>query len=110
MNHNKKYIAKKFRVLDKYIDLILTGLKKSTIRYGIVLVKDKFVTIESNKREIIVKISKIDYSKLFDDLDEKDAVNDGFKSLSELREKLKTFYPQISTDDPITIINFEKVR
>ena len=86
------------------------GLKKSTIRYGIVLVKDKFVPIESNKREIIVKVSKVDYSKSFEDLDEKDAINDGFKSLSELRAKLKSFYPNISINDPITIITFENVR
>ena len=109
MEYNKKHIVKKIRVLDEYIDLILKNTKKSTIRQGIVIIKNKLILIEYNKRKILVKITKIDYSKRFGDLNENYAITDGFKSLSDLKNQLKSFYPDISKKDPITIINFEKV-
>lgn len=104
----KKYIAKRIKLLDRFLDLVIQGRKTSTIRYGLVFVTDNYIPLVSSKRTVVVRITKIDYSKNYGDLDEKDAKEDGFNSLSELKSQLERFYPNISADDPITIISFVK--
>lgn len=104
----KKYVAKRIKLLDPFLDLVIQSKKTSTIRYGLVFVTDNYIPLVSSKRTVMVKITKIDYSKKYGDLDEKNAQQDGFSALSELKTQLERFYPNISADDPITIIYFVK--
>lgn len=106
MNKVKKYVAKRIKLLDQFLDLVIQGKKTSTIRYGLVFVTDNYISLVSSSRTQMVRITKIEYDKKYGDLDEKIAQQDGFSSLSELKTQLERFYPDISVDDPITIINF----
>lgn len=108
MDKTRKYVAKRIKLLDKFLDLVLKGKKKTTIRYGYVFLTDNYIPLVSNSRTLRVRITKIDYSKKYGDLDEKDAKQDGFNSLSELKSQMERFYPSISANDPITIISFIK--
>jgi hypothetical protein len=109
MEKARKYVAKRIKLLDEFIDLVLDGKKVSTIRYGFVFITDVLMPLVSERRELIVKILSIDYSKCYGDLDEKDARNDGFNSLNDLKRQINKIYPYINEKDPITIINFKKV-
>lgn len=103
----KKYSTKTIRLLDKFMDLVISGKKTSTIRYGLVFISDSPVALMSRKRTIMVDVTHLDYSKRYKDLTEKDAHADGFESLESLKREIEKFYPQISQDDQITIIRFE---
>jgi len=108
MDQVKKYVARRIKLLDHFINLVIQGKKTSTIRYGLVFVTNNYIPLVSNNRTVMVRITNIDYSKKYGDLDEKDAQQDGFNSLLEMKEQLERFYPNISVNDPLTIISFVK--
>lgn len=104
----KKYTTNKIKILDKFLEAVIRGDKKSTIRYGLVFITENPITLASRNRSEKVKITKVDYSKVYGDLTEEDAKADGFETLGELKETLKRFYPGISDNDPLTIFFFEE--
>lgn len=107
MKEMKKYTAKKLRLVDRFFDLVVTKKKISTIRYGLVFFEDIALPLESNKSNITVEITKIDYSKTYIDLTDEDAKNDGFMNLNELKDELNKFYKNLVDTDRITIIYFK---
>lgn len=108
MSEVKNYVVKRIKLLDRFLDLVIQNKKKSTIRYGRVFVANNDIPLVSDRRTVMVRITKVDHSKKYGDLDEKDAQRDGFSSLSKLKAQLERIYPNISADDPITIISFVK--
>ncbi len=94
----------------KYIDDILSGRKKATIRLGKWRPKFDEVIFHGGGRPFaIAKITKVEYKKV-NELTEEDAKMDGFGSLKELLSDLKKVYPNLREDDYVTIIHFEVLK
>ena len=109
-NKVRKYVAKSISLKDIYYDLVLAKKKTSTIRYGYVLFNDIETTLTfGSKPTLNVVIKKLDYSKTYGTIDNKDAEKDGYKSLEELKNDIKKYYPEIKEDSPLTIIHFDIV-
>lgn len=107
MKKYASYIARDLKLSAKYLELVLSGKKTSTIRRKFVLFSEVVIPIISAGKQILVKIEKLDYSKTFADLTDEDARSDGFDSIEILRSELKNFYTDITDDYPMTIIHFK---
>lgn len=98
----------------QYVEPILKGEKKTTIRKGIKLnlIKDRQET--GNIVELVsegeffarAKITKVIVKRL-DELTEDDAVIDGFQNLEELTEALQDIYGEVNESDLVTVIHFD---
>jgi hypothetical protein len=94
---------------DEYFDLVNNGIKTSTIRYkrrNYNIGECKFYS-DTTDKTTIVKIKEIQY-KIMSDLTEQDAIQDGFRSLAELKGALLRFYPNATDSDEITKVIFSK--
>jgi len=100
----------------KYKPFILSGEKEWTIRKGdrrkrmkigaIHKCKTSMFTIEFFAR---IRIKKL-IVKRFDELDEKDAKDDLFDSVEEMKEELQRLNGEITDNTLMTKINFELVK
>lgn len=89
-----------------YLPLVTSGRKRSTIRAGAKRGTVGPAELVSGARTIPIQITDI-VVKRFADLNEQDARLDGFETLDELRQTLNGFYPDMGTDDPVSILYFE---
>lgn len=90
----------------EYIESIIGGTKKTTIRKGI----KKYwgiVSFTSNNTVFAEALIKNVVVKRLKNFDERDAVLDGFESLNELRSALRNIYGEVGEDDFFSIIYFE---
>jgi hypothetical protein len=93
----------------RYVDLILSGRKRSTIRLGNLYVKGKYIKAVSSGRVVaVVQVERVVHKKVKDITDE-DARLDGFKGLPELFRELRSIYGDFLLDDDVTIITFSLV-
>ncbi len=104
------YIGRHLMIQGKYLDLILSGKKVTTIRYGIVKPKFQEVIIHSAGKVIGKAIIKRVVYKKVKDLTDEDAQKDGFSNKQELVRELKKTYPDLRFSDYVTIIEFELVQ
>ncbi len=94
----------------EFADMLLRGVKRSTIRLGIVIPKYDEVIVHSGGRPIAkARIAGVRYKKVHELADE-DAKLDGFGGLGELLDALERTYKGISMDDDVTVIELEVVR
>ncbi|NPA97568.1 MAG: ASCH domain-containing protein [Crenarchaeota archaeon] len=95
-------------VKGRFVDLILSGRKRSTIRLGKVIPRYSEVIIHGGGRPIAkARIVRVVHKKVRE-LTEEDARKDGYESLDELLKDLERVYGRkISPDDTVTIIEFE---
>ncbi|MEM2708480.1 MAG: ASCH domain-containing protein [Candidatus Methanomethylicia archaeon] len=102
--------GKVLRFKGRFKEDILSGRKTTTIRKYSKLKPGEVVKIEVGG-EIIGKaeIKKI-IRKEFRDLTVKDALNDGFKSLHELKKTLCLLYGKICENESLYIIEFKLIR
>ena len=114
-NENGKYILIQIETIksptiieidDDYIDLIRTGEKSTTIRMGKRDYKTGLSIFFSEKRSIILEITAIEY-QMFSEINESDAIKDGFNSLNELVDNLHVYYPALNKTDIVTIVSFK---
>jgi len=93
-----------------YLNSVLSGRKRTTIRLGIVTPRTPRVYLECNGKIYgELYIESTEYVK-FSELTEKDAVRDGFNSLEELKDALKNIYTNLSGGDWVTIIHFRLIE
>ncbi|OYT57575.1 MAG: ASCH domain-containing protein [Desulfurococcales archaeon ex4484_217_2] len=93
-------------VKGEYVDLILKGVKKSTIRLGIIKPKYNEIMIHGGGKPIaLAKITNVKYKRI-NELTDEDARKDGFPSLKVLLKELKKSYGEIRPNDIVTIIEF----
>lgn len=112
MKNNLKVIrlGKILCIKKKYLKLILSGEKTTTIRRGIIKPKHKRVYLHSGGKIVgELEIKSVRYLTV-GDLTEKDARRDGFKDKEELLNGLRKFYPDLNEDDYITILEFKLVK
>ncbi len=110
MKSRIRYLGRHLMIKGEYADLILKGLKKATIRVGIIKPRYDEVIIHSGGRPIAkIRIKRVRYKKV-KELDDQDARLDGFKNRRELLENLKRVYGKILDDDIVTIIEYEVIQ
>ncbi|HID08289.1 MAG TPA: ASCH domain-containing protein, partial [Armatimonadetes bacterium] len=109
-NEKVRYIGRSLMIRGKYAKKILEGIKRTTIRRGIVRPKYDEVIIHSGGKPICrARIIRVDHKKL-KELTNYDAVKDGFGDLLELLEELDRLYGEIDPNEWITIIEFKVVE
>lgn len=102
-------IGKKLMMKGEFVELVLKGVKKTTIRLGLVKPKHKIVILHGGGKDVAkVRITKVEHKRV-KDLTEADARRDGFNSLEELLQALKRMYGAVDPNEPVTIISFEVV-
>lgn len=105
-----KFLGRHVMIKGEYIDLILRGLKTSTIRLGKVKPKYDEVILHGGGRPIAkVRIKRVVRKKV-KELTDADAIKDGFKCLEELLAALRKTYGDVRADDYVTIIEFEVLK
>ncbi|MCD6196101.1 MAG: ASCH domain-containing protein [Staphylothermus sp.] len=109
-NREKKFIGRHLMVKGKYVEDILTGKKKATIRKGIVIPKYEEIIVHGGGKPVAkIKVTKVTHKKL-NELTNEDALKDGFKNKKELIKELKRVYPELTDNDWVTIIEFDLVQ
>ena len=95
---------------EEYVNLILSGRKKSTVRKGIKSYETgKIVYLKASSRPFAkARITKA-VVKRVGELSDEDARMDGFENREELLEALKKIYGRISDSDIVTVVRFELV-
>ena len=95
----------------KYVQKILSGKKRATIRRGIRQVKpgDVVVLTADNKPFATAQIVRVSLKRV-SELTNADARKDGYRSVQRLKHELRRFYPKLGDDDIVTIIEFEVDR
>ncbi len=98
---------KKLKFKEEYIPLILAGRKRTTIRLEKKYEVGDIVYISDTKGNIIAKaeITRVIAKKL-SELNENDAIRDGFMSIEELKNALTEIYGYISDDREVYIYFF----
>ncbi len=90
-----------------YVEKLLSGEKKATIRRGIVKPKYDEITIHAGGRPVAkAKIIRVYYKKLHE-LGDYEAKLEGYNSREQLIEELKRVYKGIRDNEYVTIIEFE---
>ncbi len=94
----------------KFVGMILEGKKRSTIRKGIKIYKRGVVVELTADGEPFgeARITRV-VVKRVSELDDLDAIMDGFTSKEELLDELKRIYGSIDEDEFVTVIHFEFV-
>jgi len=95
----------------KYLDKLLQGSKLATIRVGKVGYREGDVVLVYCGglllgRARIVRVAR----KALKDLDEGDAIKDGFSSVDELLRALRSHYSRLGKNTPLTLLEFEWVE
>lgn len=98
-------------VKGRFVDLILSGKKTTTIRLGRVVPKHDEIIIHGGGRPIAkAKIKRVVYKRVRE-LSEEDARKDGYNSLEELLQDLENVYGRrVYPDDIVTIVEFEVIQ
>lgn len=103
---NVKFIGRHLMVKGEYVDLILKGVKRTTIRLGIIKPKYNEIMIHGGGKPIaLAKITNVEYKRI-NELTDEDARKDGFPSLKVLLKELRKSYGGIRPNDIVTIIEF----
>lgn len=92
----------------KFFPLVRAGSKSSTVRKGErdVRAYESLILTDGSNNDITVRVTDVKIKRL-DELTETEARRDGFESIQDLIEGLKEFYPNITLQDPVTIIGFK---
>lgn len=105
-----KFLGRHLMVKGEYVDDILKGRKRATIRLGLVKVKYDELIVHGGGRPVAkVKVKSVRYKRVRE-LNDEDARLDGFRSREELLEALRKAYGDIKPDDYVTIIEFDVVQ
>lgn len=91
-------------------DLVVRGLKSTTIRLGRLRLSHRVLTLHGGGRDVAkVEVTGVKYKKVRDLTDE-DARRDGFESLEALLEALKRMYKGLDPDDTVTILELKVLK
>jgi hypothetical protein len=95
---------------EKYLSRVLSGEKRATIRLGVVRPRFQLVYITCCGMiygEAV--ITGVQYAKL-KELGSEVLREDGFNSLEEALEELKSLYPKIEPDSVVSVLRFALLR
>ena len=105
------YLRRHIMVKGRFVKDILEGRKRATIRLGKVVPRYDEVIIHGGGRPIAkARIVRVVHKRVRE-LTEEDARKDGYSSVEELIRDLEKIYGvKLSSDDYVTIIEFEVVQ
>ncbi len=107
---SKKFLGRHIMLKGEYVDKLLKGEKKSTIRRGFVIPKYKEMIVHGGGRPVaVIRVTRVVRKKI-KDLTDEDAKRDGIENREKLIEELKRAYKDLKEDELVTIIEFEVVR
>lgn len=110
-SNNRIFYREEFSLLSEYLIWLINGTKKTTIRYKknanevpFQKVLPLYETINKNKKREVgkIEIENIEI-KRFSELNENDAVRDGFSTKKDLIKALKEIYRDIEEDSQVII-------
>ena len=105
-----KFLGRHIMVKGKYVEKILDGRKRATVRKGLVKTKYPEIIIHGGGRPVAKARIKAVTHKRVGELTDEDARLDGFNSRDELIRELRRVYGELSEEDWVTIIEFEVVQ
>lgn len=104
------FLGRHMMLKREYAELVLSGVKRATIRLGVVKPKKRFVLLHSGGRVLAeLEITGVEVKRVAELTDE-DAELDGFQSKKQLLESLKRIYGDVKPSDEVTIIKFRVLR
>ncbi|MEL9990907.1 MAG: ASCH domain-containing protein [Thermoproteus sp.] len=95
---------------EKYLERVLSGAKRVTIRLGVLRPRFQLVYIACCGMlfgEAV--ITKVEYLRL-KDLTPDILREEGFRDLDEALAELKALYPKIELDDLVSVVRFSLIR
>lgn len=102
-----RFLGRHLMIKGRFADLLLAGVKTTTIRLGIVKPRYEEVIVHGHGRPLCkARITSVTYKKV-GELTEEDARRDGFNSLAELYKALKETYGNVRPDMDVTIIELK---
>jgi len=103
-------LGRRLKFKKRYLQLIIEGRKRSTIRLGRLVLRDRLLTIVGDGGPIaLARVDEVIYKKVRELTDE-DARVDGFRGLIDLFRELRRIYGDFSLEDDVTIIKFTVLR
>jgi hypothetical protein len=103
-------LGRRLKFKKRYLQMILEGRKRSTIRLGRLVLRDRLLTIVGDGKPIaLARVDEVTYKKVRELTDE-DARVDGFRGLIELFRELRRIYGDFGLEDDVTIIRFTVLR
>jgi len=103
-------LGRRLKFKKRYLQMILEGRKRSTIRLGRLVLRDRLLTIVGDGRPIaLARVDEVIYKKVRELTDE-DARVDGFRGLIDLFRELRRIYGDFGLEDDVTIIRFTVLR
>jgi hypothetical protein len=75
MKASRPRVVSSLRLADKFFDLVLSGVKTSTIRRGIFYFTHNKIPLVSNNRKLNIRVVRLDHGKTFGELAEEDVSN-----------------------------------
>lgn len=105
-----RFIGRHLMMRKRYAEALLSGLKKATIRLGIVKPRYRELILHSSGRPIAKVLVKNIRYKRFYELNDEDAALDGFSSVQELIKDLEKIYGRIPVDNYVTIMELEVLQ
>lgn len=94
----------------EFAELVLAGVKTTTIRLGIVKPKRKRVILHGGGKVLAeLEITGVEVKRVCDLTDE-DAKEDGFQNKNQLLQNLNEIYGSIRPSDKVTIIKFKVIK
>lgn len=99
----------KIALADKFFDIVDNGNKTTTIRYKHrdYKIGDGQFYSDTSDKVLDIYITNVIY-KTFGELNDSDALTDGFNGVEELKSELLGFYPTAKDKDEITKVSFYK--
>jgi len=99
-----QYLGRHIMIKGVFADKLLEGRKSTTIRLGIVKPRYREVIIHGHGRPLAkAEITEVTVKRVAE-LTEEDARRDGFASLKDLLDALRSVYGDLRPDDNVTII------
>ncbi|MCX8204854.1 MAG: ASCH domain-containing protein [Candidatus Nezhaarchaeota archaeon] len=104
MGLRRGVVGRRLTMKGELADLVVKGLKSTTIRLGKLKLKHRVLTLHGGGRDVArVEVTEVRYRKLRDLTDE-DARRDGFENLEALLKALRGMYGEVRPDDTVTIL------
>jgi len=89
------------------MSLLKQGKKRCTVRIGTIDVSGTDLFMTDGNQRVKIRISEVDNQRVYRELSNQDALDEGFSSLEELQKDLSKYYGKIDPEQPMTVIRFD---
>lgn len=105
---NRRFTYKgQIKISPSDMSLLNEGKKRCTVRMGTIDVSGTDLFMTDGNQRVKIRVSEVDNHKVYRELSNQDAFDEGFASLEELQKDLSKYYGKIDPEQPVTVIRFE---